>query len=217
MPRKLSRKFVERVWGTTLLEPWYPNQPTKIGEVWLETVDDPPLLVKFIFTCEALSIQVHPNDEQAKQAGHARGKTEMWVVLRADPAATIGVGLRSAVTPDQLRAACESGDVERLLDWKTARAGDAILVRAGTIHAIGAGVVLCEIQQNSDVTYRLYDYGRPRQLHLDEGMKVAHPVPHPGATPVVDLGNGVSTPGRMRILRDRRNRSRIAPRLLTVG
>lgn len=192
MPRKLSSKFVERIWGSTELEPWYPNPRIKTGEVWLETVPELPLLVKFIFTTEALSIQVHPNDEQARAAGHTRGKTEMWAVLRAAPGAVIGVGLRAATSHQRLRAACESGEIEQLLDWKPTRAGDVILVRAGTIHAIGAGIVLCEIQQDSDVTYRLYDYGRPRTLHLDQGIEVSHPVPHAGVTRPRKLGERVS-------------------------
>lgn len=192
MPRKLSSRLVERIWGSTELEPWYPNPQVKTGEVWLETVPELPLLVKFIFTTEALSIQVHPNDEQARSAGYARGKTEMWVVLRAGPGAVIGAGLRETISHERLRSACESGEIEQLLDWKPTRAGDVILVQAGTIHAIGAGIVLCEIQQDSDVTYRLYDYGRPRALHLDQGIRVSHPVPHAGAAQPRKLGDRVS-------------------------
>lgn len=157
----------------------------------MEVPPEPQLLVKFVFTAERLSIQVHPNDEQARQAGHPRGKTEMWVVLDAKPGATIGVGLREPVTHEQLRRACVTGEVEHWLDWKPVHAGDVFLVDAGTIHAIGAGLVLCEIQQDSDITYRLYDYGRPRPLHLDEGIRVSHPEPHAGAIRPGIRGDGV--------------------------
>lgn len=191
MPRKLSVQFVERIWGSTELEPWYRNPSAKTGEVWLETVPGIPLLIKFIFTTEALSIQVHPNDEQARAAGEERGKTEMWVVLRAGENARIGVGLREPIPQERLRSACESGEIELLLDWKAVRAGDAILVEAGTIHAIGGGIVLCEIQQESDITYRLYDYGRARMLHLDRGIKVSNPAPHPGVIPPRALAPGI--------------------------
>jgi mannose-6-phosphate isomerase len=165
-PRRLSPRFFEKIWGTTRLEPWFPNSDKKIGEVWFEDEAGSPLLVKFIFTAERLSVQVHPP-----------GKTEMWYVLAAEPGAKVAAGFREPVTREQLKAAALSGEIEDLLQWFDAAPGDAFFVPAGTVHAIGAGLTLCEIQQNSDITYRLYDYGRRRELHLEEALAVSHVVP----------------------------------------
>jgi len=132
-----------------------------------------PLLVKFLFTTERLSVQVHPNDEYA-QAHHAcLGKTEAWYVLDSQPPGEVAIGFRETLIPGQLRPAAESGEIERLLNWQKVAAGDLIFVPAGTVHAIGAGLIVCEVQENSDITYRLYDYGRPRELHLDHGIEVS--------------------------------------------
>jgi len=167
--RKLAPKFVERVWGVDALPPWF-----RLGEVWFE--NESPLLVKFLFTTENLSVQVHP----AGPAGV--GKTEMWHILKADPFASVAVGLREPVSHEAFRAACLDGSVEELLSWVPVSPGDTIFVPAGTVHAIGAGVTLCEVQQNSDITYRLYDYGRPRELHLERGLAVATLDRHPGVS-----------------------------------
>ena len=139
-----------------------------------------PLLVKLLFTSESLSVQVHPDDVYARAHGGERGKTEMWHVLRAEQGARIGLGPRERLTPEGLREASMTGEIERLLHWMPARAGDTFFAPAGTIHAIGGGLVLCEVQQYSDVTYRLYDYGRPRELHLDEALAVARVEPYKG-------------------------------------
>jgi mannose-6-phosphate isomerase len=133
-----------------------------------------PLLVKLLFTTERLSVQVHPDDEYARHHHDCLGKTEAWYVLDAEPGAEVAVGFRKTLTPDQLKTSALSGEIENLLDWRKVDAGDVILTPAGTVHAIGAGVTICEIQQNSDITYRLYDYGRPRELHLDHGVNVSH-------------------------------------------
>ena len=133
-----------------------------------------PLLIKFLFTTEWLSVQVHPNDEYASRHHQSKGKTEMWHILRAEPGAQIALGLRETMTPQELREASESGEIERKLNRIDVHPGETYFVPAGTIHAIGAGIALCEIQQQSDVTYRLYDYGRPRELHLDHGVKVSY-------------------------------------------
>ncbi len=171
-PVRLPTRFLEKVWGATDLLPWYLNSDKKkIGEVWFEA--DLPLLVKFVFTSEALSVQVHPNDEFAAAHENSRGKTEMWYILRADPGARLAIGFREAISAERLREAALSGEIEQLLHWIEVEAGDAFLVPAGTVHAIGAGLAICEIQQYSDITYRLYDYGRPRELHLDKGVQVA--------------------------------------------
>lgn len=174
--RKLTPEIREKVWGTQLTEPWIANpQGLKIGEIWFSAPDSFPILVKFLFTSERMSIQVHPPDTYAQKHGGTRGKTEMWHVLRADPGATVALGLREAVSAERVREAAENGEIAGLLDWAPARAGDTFFIPAGTIHAIGGGLVLCEIQQHSDLTYRLYDYQRTpkRPLHLDHALAVA--------------------------------------------
>src|SRR5262245_29137069 len=164
--RRLEPKFVERVWGTTDLSPLFPDQHRKIGEVWFDAGPAFPLLTKFLFTSAKLSIQVHPDDAYAQVVENSRGKSEMWHILSAKPHSTIALGFREPVTQEQLRISIADGSVEELLNWVPVKAGDTYYAAAGTVHAIGAGISLCEIQQNSDVTYRLYDYGRPRELHL---------------------------------------------------
>lgn len=171
-PMRMS--FREKVWGSTRLSPWFPDSDRKIGEVWYEHEPPLPVLVKLLFTSERLSVQVHPGDGYAALHEASRGKTEMWHVLRADAGAPgVAVGLTGQVPPERLRDLSTSGEIERYLNWIVVKPGDTVFIPAGTIHAIGPGLVLCEIQQNSDVTYRLYDYGRPRELHLDQAMDVA--------------------------------------------
>ena len=131
------------------------------------------MLVKFVFTSDRLSVQVHPNDQFAGLHENSRGKTEMWYVMRADPGARIAIGFRESISRERLREAAASGEIERLLNWLEVEAGDAFFIPAGTVHAIGSGLAICEIQQHSDVTYRLYDFGRPRELHLDKGLQVS--------------------------------------------
>jgi len=151
----------------------------KIGEVWFTSDGDEPLLLKWLFTSERLSVQVHPNDEQARQRGLARGKTECWYIVDAEPGATLGLGLTREVDEAELRAAALDGSIEQLLDWRSVEAGEFFFVPPGTIHAIGDGLTLIEFQQNADVTYRLYDYGRPRELHLEDGVAVSLRGPYP--------------------------------------
>ena len=132
-----------------------------------------PLLVKMLFPEEKLSVQVHPNDADAAiLGGSARGKTECWYVLEAEPGATLSLGLKPGTTTAMVREALGKEAFEGLLHQEPVVAGDMVYVEAGTVHAIGHGLVLLEVQQASDTTYRLYDYGRPRELHLEEGMKV---------------------------------------------
>jgi mannose-6-phosphate isomerase len=175
--RRIVPSFRERVWGVTKLEPWFPNPQERIGEVWFEPPPEIaaefPLLVKFVFTSGKLSVQVHPDDAYARARHNCLGKTEMWHVLAAEPGAKIAAGFREPVTPERLKASALSGEIENLLEWHDASAGDTFFIPAGTVHAIGPGLVLCEIQQNSDITYRLYDYGRPRELHLEDAVKVS--------------------------------------------
>ena len=146
--------------------------------MWFEGSGELPLLVKFLFTSEELSVQVHPDDAYAAKHHNSRGKTEMWHVLAAEPGAQIAAGFREPVSPERLRAAALSGEIEESAGVVEARPGDTFFIPAGTVHAIGAGLTLCEIQQLSDITYRLYDYGRPRELHLEHSIAVARREPH---------------------------------------
>ncbi len=139
-----------------------------------------PLLAKFIDASDWLSVQVHPNDAQARALeGEARGKTEAWIVLQADPAARLVAGIRSGTSRSELKASIQQSTLERLLEFTDVRSGDVLTVPANTVHALGPGILIYEIQQASDVTYRLYDWGRlgldgqPRQLHIDKGLRVA--------------------------------------------
>ena len=139
-----------------------------------------PLLVKFVFTSDRLSVQVHPDDAFAAAHENSLGKTEMWHVLRSEPGAQVALGFREPISLEQLREDALSGEIEKRLQWMDARPGDTFFVPAGTVHAIGAGVVLCEVQQYSNVTYRLYDYGRDRELHLEKALAVAVREPSAG-------------------------------------
>lgn len=186
----LATKRVEKPWGRHHLYPGFPDPAPggePIGEVWFQSPhpEEPELLVKYLFTSEKLSVQDHPSDAEAKARGLPRGKDECWVVLAAEPDSTIAIGPKAPMTADELRASALDGSIEHKLDWKKVKAGDFYYSGAGTIHAIGAGLTLIEVQQNADVTYRLYDYGRPRELHLDDGVAVANldpwsPPPLPG-------------------------------------
>ena len=178
MSALLATTLSPRPWGVdTLPAPFVSPPGERIGEVWFT----PPaqldaLLVKYIFTSEKLSVQVHPNDAQAP-AGH-RGKEECWLVLSAQPGATLAIGFDEPLGHEALRAAALDGSIEQLLTWFPVKPGDFFYIPAGTVHAIGPGLSLIEIQQNSDITYRLFDYGRPRELHLDAGIAVAQRGPH---------------------------------------
>ena len=173
---KLNRKFVEKPWGQEILPDIFDGgSGKKIGEVWFEAPKgiSPQLMIKYLFTSEKLSIQVHPNDRQARRIGFPHGKEECWFVLDAKPDAVLGLGLNKTASATKLKTAAILGEIEQLLDWKPVKKGDFFYVPAGTIHAIGAGISLLEVQQNVDITYRIYDYGRPRELHLDEAMAIA--------------------------------------------
>ena len=174
----LTPSLREKVWGRTRLAPWFPDSDRPVGEAWYLADRELPLLVKLIFTSERLSIQAHPDDGE----DGPRGKTEMWHILEAAPGASIALGFREPITRERLRASALSGEIEQLVNWIPVAPGETYFTPAHTVHAIGGGIVLCEIQQNSDVTYRLYDYGRPRELHLEQGAAIADLGVHPGAT-----------------------------------
>jgi mannose-6-phosphate isomerase len=131
-----------------------------------------PLLVKTLFPREKLSVQVHPNDAQAGALGLGRGKTECWYVLSAEAGAELALGFREEISADEIRAAIADGTLEERLRYLPVKAGDMVFVDAGTVHSIGPGMVILETQEYSDITYRLYDFGRPRELHVDAGLAV---------------------------------------------
>ena len=177
MSAALPIRMVEKPWGRDVLPPPFTAPAgQRIGEIWFEPPPQlPQLLVKYLFTSDKLSVQVHPSDAQLP--GH--GKEECWLVIDAEPGAALGVGFRQAITRAAMHAAALDGSIEQLLDWHPVQAGDFFYIPAGTVHAIGAGVSLIEVQQTSEVTYRLYDYGRPRELHLADGLAVARGELHP--------------------------------------
>ncbi len=165
--------MVAKVWGRDCLPaPFAAPAEERIGEIWFEPPPElPQVLVKYLFTSEKLSVQVHPSDAEALP-GEA-GKEECWLVLDAEPDARLAIGFEREVTPDEIATAAKDGSIEQLLTWHPASAGDLFYLPAGTVHAIGPGLALVEVQQNSDTTFRLYDYGRPRELHLERGLVVA--------------------------------------------
>jgi mannose-6-phosphate isomerase len=178
-----SVRAVRKPWGVSDLQPWSSIDGTvdAVGELWFERADKnaptPALLLKLLFTSEPLSIQVHPDDTFARAMGMPNGKSEAWYIISAKPGSKIGVGLERRVTPQELRASIRNGSIVELVRWRPVEKGDVIFIPAGTIHALGAGIVLAEIQQRSDTTFRLFDYGRQRELHEDDGIAVAHPWP----------------------------------------
>jgi mannose-6-phosphate isomerase len=195
---KLVAHAVEKPWGRDDLPPAFPRaEGGKTGEIWFEPEDgsDLPLLVKYIFTSERLSVQVHPDDAQAQARGIASGKSECWYILAAEPGATLGLGVRGIEDPEGLRRAALDGSIVEAMEWKEVQAGDFFYVPAGTIHAIGAGITLVEVQQNKGVTYRLYDYGRPRELHLDDAVAVARIKPYSSELTQPAAGAGMLVDG----------------------
>ncbi len=168
-------------WGVADLGPWSvaSHGPDLIGELSFERADPAApaaaLLLKLLFTSAPLSIQVHPDDAYAKSIGLPNGKSEAWYVLTANPDAKVALGLNRSLTQEELNSAISDGSIESCVQWRTVRTHDIIDVPAGTIHAIGAGLVIAEIQQRSDATFRLFDYGRQRGLHLADGAAAARP------------------------------------------
>lgn len=146
-----------------------------------DPADGMPLLAKFIDAGEWLSVQVHPDDTQAKALeGEPRGKTEAWVLLHAEPGARLVIGLQPGTSKAQISDAIQDNRLEALLVYAEVRPGDLLYIPANTVHALGPGILVYEIQQSSDTTYRLYDWGRlgldgqPRELHIDKGLSVAN-------------------------------------------
>jgi mannose-6-phosphate isomerase len=165
-------------WGKTDARPWlYDSAAGPIGELVYERPGKgnlpPKLLLKILLTSQALSVQVHPDDAMALSMGMANGKTEAWYVLHAEPGARVALGLIQSMTQEELRASMYDGSIADLVAWQQVAVGDVISVPAGTIHAIGAGLVIAEIQQRSDTTFRLFDYGRNRELHVESALRAA--------------------------------------------
>lgn len=189
----LEAKRVEKPWGRSTLPAGFdpvPRGGAPVGEIIFEGGEAEPcaLLLKYLFTSERLSIQVHPNDASARARGLQNGKDEAWVVIEAEPDARLGLGLKAPVTLQELRDGALDGTIEAMVEWRPVRVGDCIYSPGGTIHAIGAGLTIVEVQQNSDVTYRLFDYGRPRHLHLEEGLAVVDLDSKPQPQPSVAIG-----------------------------
>lgn len=179
--QKLATKIVEKPWGRRGINPRFGVEPDRqVGEIWFEP---PPgreldVMAKYLFTAERLSIQVHPDDQTARQRGYPRGKDECWIVLDVADDAELGIGTVRDIEPNELMTAARDGTIVELMDWTRPSKGDFIYNPAGTIHALGPGLTVLEIQQAVDLTYRLFDYGRPRELHLDEAANVVRPKPH---------------------------------------
>jgi mannose-6-phosphate isomerase len=191
-----SERAVEKPWGRTDIRPWSEagSANCKIGEIWYERgdplADQPSLLLKLLFTREPLSVQVHPGDAFARSIGEAQGKSEAWYVVSADAGARVALGLDRRLTSEQLREAIADGSIAERVAWRDVACGDVVDVPAGSIHAIGAGLVIAEIQQRSDTTFRLFDHGRSRELHIEQAVAVADAGPAPVGPVLKTLGPG---------------------------
>ena len=169
-PVRLKATFQEKIWGSTNLEPWFPRSDKKIGEVWFTAESAIPVLVKFLFTSDKLSVQVHP-------AG-AQGKTEMWHILRAEPGSQIALGFREPVSRERLREAARSGEIERLLHWVPVSAGETYFTPARTVHAINLfahdtaeSVVLARlVRRMNDIRKSLPSFDNPVFLRTESDV-----------------------------------------------
>jgi len=189
--RDLSPIYPHHRFAEKIGEAWLTGDHSKVANGWLqgqslaklsaaygrdlvgERAPDAarfPLLVKFLFPCEKLSVQVHPDDETAQRRGQAWGKTECWYIAHAQNNAQVAIGLKPGVTRTQFEHSINEQRAEELLNWVDVRPGEMIYIAGGTVHTLGPGSIIVETQQSSDMTYRLYDYGRPRELHLKEGL-----------------------------------------------
>jgi mannose-6-phosphate isomerase len=152
-----------------------------IGEIRYERpgqpVSEPSLLLKILLTSQPLSIQVHPDDAYAQSIGLPSGKTEAWYVVSAAAGAKVAIGLNQQMTPEHFRESVQDGSISTIVAWQPVSTGDVVSVPAGTIHAIGADLVIAEIQQRSDTTYRIFDHGRKRELHVESALAVANAGP----------------------------------------
>ena len=179
----IERALIETVpkpWGCRDPRPWSdrPQDGITIGERRFRRANaDQALLLKLLFTTAPLSIQVHPDDAFARSIGLPHGKTEAWYIVSATPDAQVALGTTRPLTTDALRSAIADGTIADLVAWHSVKPGDFVFVPAGTIHALGAGLVVAEVQQNSDATFRLFDYGRDRPLDIEHAVAVARAEP----------------------------------------
>ena len=150
---------------------------------------DSPLLIKTIFAREKLSVQVHPDDKLAQKYGQPRGKTECWYALAAEPGAEVAVGVKPGTTLAEIREGIRAGTLEARLNMLPVAAGDMIFVDAGTVHSIWPGSILLETQQNCDLTYRMYDYGRPRELHIEKSLEATKLATRAGKVAPLELAD----------------------------
>lgn len=167
-----------------------PHRGRKLGELFHEAPEpllgsvapstDSPLLIKVLFAAQKLSVQVHPDDAMAQKYGDPRGKTECWYALAAEPGAELALGLKPGTTIEEVGAGMHDGSLEARLNVLRVNAGDMIFVDAGTVHTIWPGSILLETQQNCDLTYRMYDYGRPRELHIEKALEATRLVTRAG-------------------------------------
>jgi mannose-6-phosphate isomerase len=178
---KLATRVVEKPWGKRGIDPRFAVAADRqVGEIWFEPPAgiDLDVMAKYLFTTERLSIQVHPDDAMARARGYPRGKSECWIVLDAADDAELGIGTVRNIPSEELMAAARDGSIVELIDWRRPKRGEFIYNPARTVHALGPGLTVLEIQQAVDLTYRLYDYGRPRELHLDEAADAVDSRPH---------------------------------------
>ena len=167
-----------------ILSAYFAAHPEVLGES-CKAFENFPVLIKFIDAKDPLSIQVHPSDEYALKVEGEYGKTEMWYVMDCEPGAHLYFGVNRAVSQEEFRRRIEDNTVEEVLNRVDVHPGDVFFIESGTIHAIGAGILICEIQQNSNCTYRVYDYGRvgadgkPRELHIEKALAVSRLTPNP--------------------------------------
>ena len=169
---RLATKIVDKPWGRRGIDARFGIDPDRqVGEIWFEPPPgrDLDVMVKYLFTTERLSVQVHPDDAAARERGYPRGKDECWIVLDVAADAELGIGTVRETSVDEVMKAARDGSIIDLIDWRRPSKGDFIYNSAGTIHALGPGLTVLEIQQAVDLTYRLFDYGRPRELHLEQG------------------------------------------------
>lgn len=170
---------VPKPWGSADLRPWSSagTAASPIGEIWYErsaeSDADSSLLLKLLFTTQPLSIQVHPGDSYAHSIGLSSGKTEAWYILKAAAGAAVALGFQQPMTAPQLFAAIEDGSIVKLASWREVAQDDVVLVPAGTVHALGAGLVIAEVQQRVDATFRMFDFGRQRELQVEHAVAVA--------------------------------------------
>jgi mannose-6-phosphate isomerase len=175
-----------------------PHAGKRLDELFAETPEPllgpgapagSPLLIKVLFAKQKLSVQVHPDDKMAQKYGDPRGKTECWYTLAAEPGAKVALGLRPGVTLQQVKEEIQAGTLEESLRLLPVEVGDLIFVDAGTVHAIWPGSVLLETQQNCDLTYRMYDYGRPRELHVEKSLEATKLVTRAGKVAPSELAD----------------------------